>query len=243
MLDQQTTVLLNSRTSSEEVSEELRDLLDSISTVRKMKKNAFLFHEGMDANEIYVIHSGLVQMSKLAENGKEMILRICKEQDIIGELTLFSKRPKYMLSARVIQSGEVFAINKEALEKALFSNQELAFEFLKWTSNYMRKFQYQIKDLLLNGKKGALYSTLIRLSNSYGIKQDDGVLINLALTNQELAKFCASTRETVNRMLAKLKKEDIISIDRKGRILIKNVDYLRKEIGCENCPIEICNIN
>ncbi|MFP3488461.1 Crp/Fnr family transcriptional regulator, partial [Staphylococcus sp. SIMBA_130] len=138
---------------------------------------------------------------------------------------------------------EVFVINKNQLEKALMTNSQLTFEFMKWTSNHMRKFQSKIRDLLLNGKKGALYSTLIRLSNSYGTKQVDGILINLTLTNQELAKFIAATRESVNRMLVELRKLNVISIDKSGKILIKDIDYLREQIGCENCPVDICNIN
>lgn len=241
--DRQANILLNSRTGSEQISKELRDVLNTISTVRKIKKNTYLFHEGREANEIYMIKSGLIEISKLAANGKEMILRICKHHDLVGELTLFTERPKYMLSARVMKDGEVFVIKKEILEKTLLSNQKLAFEFLKWTNNHMRKFQSKIRDLLLNGKKGALYSTLIRLSNSYGIQKEDGILISLSLTNQELANFCASTRETVNRLLVELRKQGTISIDKQGRILIKDMDYLRDEIGCEDCPIEVCNIN
>ncbi len=37
--------------------------------------------------------------------------------------------------------------------------------------------------------KGAFYSTLLRLANSYGIQRDDGIYIDIALTNQELAEF------------------------------------------------------
>jgi len=243
MFTTQANVLLNSRTGRDYISEELREALNAISTVRNIEKDTYLFHEGEEAEEIYIITSGLVEVSKLAESGKEMILRICKERDIVGELTLFSEQPKYILSARVVQSGEVLVINKDTLERSLLTNQKLAFEYLKWTSNHMRKFQSKIRDLLLNGKKGALYSTLIRLSNSYGIEKENGILIGLALTNQELAKFCASTRETVNRMLVELRKKDVISIDKRGRILIKDMDYLRYEVGCEDCPIEICNIN
>lgn len=243
MFDKQTNLLLNPRTSKEFISKELRELLDSISTVKRMEKDTYLFHEGADAHEIYIIKSGLVQVSKLTANGKEMILRICKNEDIVGELTLFSEHPKYLLSSKVIQAGEILIIDKETLEKKLITNQELTIEFLKWTGNHMRKFQSKIRDLLLNGKKGALYSTLIRLSNSYGIKQSNGILIELTLTNQELAKFCAATRESVNRMLVELRKKDVISINKSGQILIKNMQYLRDEIGCENCPVEICNIN
>ena len=77
---------------------------------------------------------------------------------------------------------------------------------MKWMGIDQQKTQTKFRDLMLHGKKGALYSTLIRLSNSYGVKKENGVLIDLVLTNQDLANFCGMTREVVNRMLAELKK-------------------------------------
>ncbi|GAB3060055.1 Crp/Fnr family transcriptional regulator [Virgibacillus ainsalahensis] len=237
------SLLLTKQHDKDIISNELRDLLYTIGTTKSVHKDTYLFHEGMEAHEIFLIKSGLVQVDKLTTDGKELSMRICKHDNIVGELTLFSDHATYFLSAKVIESGEIIVINKAALEKELMSNANLTLEFMKWTSNHMRKFQSKIRDLLLNGKKGALYSTLIRLSNSYGRKQSNGILIDIAFTNQELAQFCAATRESVNRMLVELRKSDVISIDGKGRIFIKDIQFLRNEIGCENCPIEICNIN
>ncbi|SER78365.1 transcriptional regulator [Gracilibacillus ureilyticus] len=225
------------------ISFELRKLLESISQTKKTEKNTFLFQEGMDAEEIYILKSGRIQIEKLTADGKELTLRICKTNDLIGELTLFSDDPKYLLSARVLTEGEILVIKRDLLEKELIKDGELTFEFMRWVSNHMRIFQSKIRDLLLNGKKGALYSTLIRLTNSYGIETNDGILIEMALTNQQLANFCAATRESVNRMLSELRKSDIINISKNGHIVVKDVEFLRQEIGCENCPVEICNIN
>lgn len=225
------------------ISPELRDLLMSIGTKKNIYKNQYLFHEGEDAHEIYLLQSGLVQISKLTSEGKELLLRLCKHNDIVGELTLFADDPKFLLSCKVLDDGEVYVIKKNLLEKELMSNSALTFEFMRWVSDHMRKFQSKLRDLLLNGKKGALYSTLIRLSNSYGIEQNNGILINMVLTNQELGSFCATTRESVNRMLGELRKKEVISIDQQGKITIHELEYLRQAIGCEYCPIEMCNID
>lgn len=239
----QSQIYLNSKQTDDTISDELQSLMKSISVINEINHGTHLFQEGMEAHAIYIIKSGLIQVSKLTADGKEIILRICKAGDIVGELTLFSDNPKYMLSAKVLRSGEVYVVNKDLLEMSLKTNGEFAFEFMKQSSNHMRKFQSKITDLLANGKKGALYSTLIRLSNSYGVVKEDGILINLILTNQEMAKIIAGSRESVNRMLAELRKLDVISIDTKGKILIKDIEYLREFIGCENCPIDVCNIN
>lgn len=94
----------------------------------------------------------------------------------------------------------------------------------------------------MHGKKGALYSTLIRITNSYGKNTKQGILIELPLTNQELANFCGTSREVVNRLLSDLRKAGIISID-KGSITIHDLDYIKNEIDCEDCSTEICKID
>ncbi|WP_421380913.1 Crp/Fnr family transcriptional regulator [Bacillus salacetis] len=228
---------------TELISEELKNLLMSISTPRKIKGDTFLFQEGEDASELYLIKSGLFQISKLTMEGRELNMRICKANDIIGELTLFTTDAKYMLSALALSDSEVLVIKKDFLEAELVKNANLTFEFMKWISTHLRKNQSKIRDLVMNGKKGALYSTLIRFTNSYGVNTDEGILIDIHLTNQEFAKFCAATRESVNRMLSELKKRGAIGMTSDGRIIVKDLQYLKDEIGCEDCPISICNID
>lgn len=221
---------------------EIKELLQFADRTIHAKKGSYLFQEGMEAEELYLILGGKVQISKVTQDGRELALRICGENDICGELTLFTDAPKYLLSALILEDAKIAAIRKDVIEKEIFQNPTLAFEFMKWMSDHFRKTQTKFRDLVLNGKKGALFSTLIRMTNSYGVQKDDGILIDLPLTNQELANFCGTSRESTNRILNDLKREEIISI-KKGKILVHDVDFLRQEIGCENCPAVFCSID
>lgn len=221
---------------------ELHELFDLVHHTRKMEKGTFLFQEGSMANEIYIVQSGILQINKVIPDGREITFRICSSGDLVSELELFFPSQKYSVNGRVMESGEAAVIMKDMLEVKLLENLPLAKEFMKWVSLQYRKTQTYIRDLVMHGKKGALYSTLIRISNSFGIKTANGVSIQLPLTNQELANFCGTSREVVNRLLSELRKENIISID-KGTITIHDIDFLRAEIDCENCPLEICRID
>lgn len=220
----------------------LIQLLNNSQYMKKTEKGTFLFQEDELANELFVIISGKVQISKMIPDGRELTIRMCKEGDLIGEVPLFDQPQKYMLNAKVIENGQVAVFDKQELEKKLGENHQLALEFMKWLNHQYRKNQTKFRDLVLNGKKGALYSTLIRLSNSYGEPCEKGIFITIPITNQELANFCGTSREVVNRMLSELRKQNIITID-KSYITIHDLNYLKVEIDCENCPIEICNID
>lgn len=234
---QETTINKNS------IPENLKELINSIDHTMKIQKGTFLFQEGMTANELYILRSGRIQISKISQDGKELTLRICTRGDIVGELTLFTNEAKYLLNAKVLESGEVAVLKKEYLEQQLLENGSLAYEFMKWMSDHFRRTQTKFRDLVLHGKKGALYSTLIRMTNSYGVKREEGsILINIPLTNQDLANFCGTSRESINRMLSDLRKDNIVSIN-KGKITVHDLEFLKLEINCENCPPELCNID
>ncbi|MDR4945907.1 Crp/Fnr family transcriptional regulator [Neobacillus cucumis] len=228
--------------SVKEMPVTLSRLFETVHHIKKIEKGTFLFREGSQADEMYIVQSGILQVSKIIPDGRELTIRMCSKGDFVGELNLFSASSRYLLSARVAESGEVAVIMKDVLEEKLSQDLALSFEFIQWMSLQFRKTQTKFRDLVLHGKKGALYSTLIRISNSYGIRTTKGILVELPFTNQELANFCGTSREVVNRLLSELRKSGIISID-KGSITIHDLDYIKKEIDCEDCPVEICKVD
>ena len=233
--------MINTKTEHP-LTEELIELLHASGRIIEIKKGSFLFQEGQHASEMYLILSGRIQISKMNAEGQELYLRLCTEHDIVGELTLFTEEPRYIFNARVMEDGHVAGIQLDYLEKALFQNSNLGYQFIKWMNDHIRSTMTKFRDLVLYGKKGALYSTLIRLSNSYGLHKQDGIHITVPITTQDLANFCGTAREIVSRMLTDLRKRQIISVNHK-KIIIHNLDYLKRENDCENCPVSHCTID
>ncbi|WP_391556966.1 Crp/Fnr family transcriptional regulator [Robertmurraya sp.] len=221
---------------------QLQDFIQVARYTRKIEKGNYLFQEGQKAEELFVVLNGKIQISKMVPDGRELTIRMCSTGELIGEMPLFCASPKYMLDAKIVEDGEVAIIHKGDLEEKLSKDHSLSLQFMKWLNGQLLRNQTKFRDLILHGKKGALYSTLIRLCNSYGIVREHGIVIDHPLTNQEIANFCGTSREVANRLLSELRKNNIISID-KGIITIHNLKFLRDEIDCEDCPIDICKID
>jgi CRP/FNR family transcriptional regulator len=122
-----------------------------------------------------------------------------------------------------------------------FLEQELAIELMKSNNLYNKINETKFRDLVICGKKGAVFSTLIRLANTYGIQTTSGILVEFKCTLGDIANFCGTTREGVTRMFSELKRENIIDVV-DGKILIFDLEYLRMEIDCESCPIKYCQL-
>ena len=220
----------------------ITQLLSIASSKKEIIKDTFLFQEGEQANYIYLLHSGKIRIGKGTPDGREITFRICQADDFICEVPLFCQSATRTVHAKVIEDGTVSLIKKKDVEEYLLTHADFNREFMRTLGIQHQRNQSKFRDLVLNGKKGALYSTLIRMCNSYGINQKDGIFIDLPLTNQELANFCGMSREVVNRLLNELKRNGIITM-KKSQITIKDVNYLRNEIHCDDCPIEICCIH
>lgn len=206
-----------------------------------LKSGEYLFHEGDPAKFFYFVRSGQIFITKFAESGRILSLRLATRGSIIGELPLYEENPAYIFNAIAQSQSEVYAIEFPTLHSYLEKKPLLAINLLKIIGVHMRKQHSKFRDLVLYGKKGAIYSTLIRFANSYGQKVDDGILISVPLTNQELANYSATARESLNRILSELRRQNVIDI-LDGRILIHDLEFLKREIQCENCGREICNI-
>lgn len=210
--------------------------------IKNIEKNEYLFREGDPVQGLYMVLSGKAKISKLSNDGNELTLRHAVAEDIAGELALLENKPKYLLSAQMIEEGKVAIISMNILMEKLRHNGTFAIELIQTMDEYARRDQTRFRDLVLYGKRGALYSTLIRLSNSYGCKSEEGVFIDTYMTDQKLAEFCGTSRESINRLMSKLKKEYVISTE-KNYITIHRLDYLKEAINCADCPVSLCTIH
>ncbi|KIL36099.1 hypothetical protein SD71_08885 [Cohnella kolymensis] len=217
--------------------------LEELMYPKRAEAGSYLFWEGDPTGKLYYLRSGKVKLRKSTEDGKDFILSIIQAGDMLCEPE-DGMRAVHSFSAEVVEDADIGVIQWKDLEILLYRNGEFAVRFLNWMALLHRVTESKFRDLLLYGKPGALASTLIRLANSYGIACADGIRISIKLNNTELADFIGTTRESVNRMLNALKDEGTIDI-RKGRIIILNLNALRRICHCPACPAcpkEVCRI-
>lgn len=224
----------------DELSKKDRDFLLKQGTEISVKKGNSLFLEGDLPTHIYLIKSGRVRLSKTNVEGKILFFQLKEKDDFVGELSLYNNL-RATCNADVIKDAKLIRFERVVLEEICRQNGAFALAFMKWFAKHSNSLLAQFRDLIFCGKKGALFSILIRLSNAHGKKVEEGILIDKKLTNQELANYIGATRESISRILKSLVNENIISINTKY-ITIHNIQFLQEELRCENCPNEECTI-
>ncbi|MDG5789160.1 Crp/Fnr family transcriptional regulator [Evansella sp. AB-P1] len=223
-----------------ELSEENQKLLLTYGLEIKVKSGAFLFYEGDFPEHVYLVRTGRVRLSKMTAEGKEFSVHLKQKDELVGEVGLFNEM-SISVTAEVIEEATLVRFDRHTLEALFREHGEIAVAFMKWFARHTQSTQAKFRDLILCGKTGAFYSTLIRFSNSYGVEQNGSILINVQLTNQDIANYIGTSRESINRMLNELKKSKVLTM-KDGYIVIHNIQFLKDYLHCGDCPVEICTI-
>ncbi|MFC7371342.1 Crp/Fnr family transcriptional regulator [Fictibacillus iocasae] len=222
-------------------SDKTFQLLKDVMYSQRIEKDQYLFLDDDTANKLYYVKQGQIKITKMNEDGKELVLYIFQDGDLIGEIAN-SGEARYSFSAKASRDTEVGVIQQKDLETLIWQHGDVAVEFMRWMGIMHKITRSKFRDLMLYGKNGALCSTLIRLSNSYGKMTPNGIVLSNKFTNTELAELVGTSRETVNRMLSQLKKEKVIQTKSDGTITITDLAFLKEACHCEDCPKVICRI-
>ncbi len=215
------------------------NLLEENLTFEAKMAGSHLFWDSEPVNSCLYVKSGLVKVYKMTEDGQELILHLLQAGDFYMEMG--GSETRYNCSAAVMEDSVIGFITINGLEELVASSGSFAVQFMKWMGLLHRTTQSKFRDLMLYGKNGALASTLIRMSNSYGEPCEQGIRIQLKMTKTELANLMGTTREGVSRMLSAYQEKGAIAyID--GHLVIRDLAYLRSIVQCPDCPPDICRM-
>ncbi|MGL4570017.1 MAG: Crp/Fnr family transcriptional regulator [Clostridium sp.] len=192
-------------------------LLPFIKSMEHYEKGDFIYNQNDSINKIYIIKSGFVKLGRKVARNKYYNIGLYKEDETLGVIGLFDEDPKYQSDAQVIsKSADVYVVRREDIKDKLFNNIEFYKQCISFSSNWFCDHILKLYDIAVLKKREALYTTITRLANSYGVETEEGILIDIQITNDQLADFSGiSSKESINRMLKELRDSKIISINKK----------------------------
>ncbi|MBN4080434.1 Crp/Fnr family transcriptional regulator [Beggiatoa alba] len=178
--------------------------------IRNFPKNSVIINEGDSSDSLYVILKGRVTVYLSDENGKEVILNSQGIGDYFGELALVDDEKR---SASVIttEKSTFIIISKMDFKKVLSSNPELAYNLIRGLTSRVRHLTDNVRSLALLDVYGRVAKTLLLLAE----EKEDELVIDMKLTQQDIASRVGASREMVAKILKDLTIGGYISNDHK----------------------------
>ncbi|MBO8138070.1 MAG: Crp/Fnr family transcriptional regulator, partial [Desulfotomaculum sp.] len=197
---------------------------------KNYKKGETIFWEGDPGDAFYFLYSGKVKTLKLFPTGQEIIICTLGPGDVFAEVTLLKKDQTYPVTAVALENSEVGFIRNKDLEELLRENPDLALELIRQLNNKLIDAHHRISSMSVTDVFTRTITIIKKLSDSFGRETDKGIEVGLKLSRQDMANLVGTTRETISRVLSKLKNQGIIELN-KQQIIIKDMDALEDFLG------------
>jgi CRP/FNR family transcriptional regulator, cyclic AMP receptor protein len=208
------------------LSREHIDALRALGRMRRFPVGAALFHERAPGDAVFVLVSGRVKLSCVTEGGREALLGIREPGELIGEMSAIDQSPR-LASAIALDPVEVLIVSSQAFVSFLDSTPSVALGLVRMLNRRLREAARERIEFGTLDTVARVCSRLVDLADRFGAPEGDGVHIELAITQEELAAWTGASREAVIRALRTLRELGWIETRRRGVTLLE-VEQLRR---------------
>jgi len=203
-------------------------LLDEISdskTCTIYKKGQVLFNEGGHPFGVYCVNKGKIKISIVGDEGKEQIVRLAKDGDVLGYRSLLASE-RYNATAIALEDSQVCFVPKDVFLSVLKEDRPLSGEVMKLLSTQLKEAEIKLTHLAQKPVRERLAETLLFLKETYGTQEDTDFL-DVQLSREEIANLVGTATETAIRLLSELNKEGVIELSGKKIKIVNHRSLVR----------------
>jgi CRP/FNR family transcriptional regulator, cyclic AMP receptor protein len=187
---------------------------------------AVLFVEGQQPRGIFVLCKGSVKLSINSPGGRTIIVKLAEAGEVLGLSATISGKP-YEVTAETIDPCQINFVKREDFLKFLKDDVEVCFKVAEQLSEKYHNVCKEVRSLgLSHSAAEKLAKLLLEWCSRNGEASKTESRLKLRLTHEEIAQMIGTSRETVTRLFAELKKQQILQ-SKGSTLVIRNTTALR----------------
>lgn len=184
--------------------------LDPFKSYATYPKGSTLLARGRPVDGVFVLLEGSVKLSISSGIGSTVILAIAQPGEVLGLSAAIAGAPSEVTAETIVPCQLCF-IHRDDFLRTLNFNGESCLQVVELLSQQLREAFELIR--IIGGAQSArkkLAALLLNWADSRGIRTERGIEIEPHLTEEEMGQMIGASRATVSRLLAALKRNQIL---------------------------------
>ncbi len=178
------------------------------------------------AKDVYFLKRGTIKIVNYRSDGDEVIKYIIKRGDIFGIMGLMDLENEDDFAV-AMEDSVVCIIDSAYFKKMMEENQKLNNYIFKLTGIRIKKLERSLTSLIFRDAKSRIESFIKDYVEDLGEEKENFIIAKNLLSNSDIGKLTSTSRQTVNKTLNSLKRNNIIDFD-------KNTIWINKNVGESN---------
>jgi len=194
--------------------------LARMSLMEMKPRGAFIYLPSDPANSVFLLKEGHVKISRLTDDGREVMLTVLSPGEVFGEVVLVDDQPRDHI-AEAIENVLLCEFNKRDLENFIRSRPDLVFRITKLIGLRLQRMESRVVDLICKDVATRVSELLLSLVEQHGKAMRNHGEFRIKLTHQDIASLAGVSRQTATEVLDKLKSQGLVELGHRS-IVIKN---------------------
>lgn len=179
----------------------------------EVRHPAFFFRQGTKADTIYVVLRGRVKLTQATPEGQHVLLRFISPGELFGPTATLQDR-LYPVSAQAIRWCRALAWGGHTITRLIEESPRIAINVIEDLSAHIEELRRRYLELATERVERRVALALLRLAEQAGWSTEQGVLIDMPLSRQDLAQMTGTTLYTVSRLLRGWQRQGLVSAGR-----------------------------
>ena len=188
------------------------------SSIIAYKKGQLIYQQNEPNTSLYLIVEGKVKVSFIADNGGQGILDIYQQDEFFGE-SAFLNLTRQGEQATAMESTLLMTWSIAVIEDVIMRRPRLAVSLMQLMAQRSIYLAQRIESFSRDTIGRRLGRALIRFSERFGTKADDGSICMPPFTHEVLSQYVGTTRETLSHSMIQFRLKGFIKYSRREIIL------------------------
>ncbi|PTX58260.1 CRP/FNR family transcriptional regulator [Melghirimyces profundicolus] len=194
-----------------EVEEPVLEWLQNSMIQRKYSKGNTVFFRGEEINRLFIVRAGRIRLSGTDPEGHRLFRIDQLEGDWFPKFGFFHPAT-FLWDAQATEETTLLVLPAECIREGFDTSPPFARSLLRGMSLWIASLEEQLKEMAVYQTRERLTSLLLRLGTPPD--RNGWSRIPVSFTHREMAQMIGSSRETVNRLIARLTAENILRWDK-----------------------------
>lgn len=191
----------------------------------KYSKGKPIYELGEETESMFILVHGMIKISKESEDKREVIKSIMSPFSVFGESGLYSNSTRVDSAIALEKDVKCLVLNIKELKSYMRTNWDLADNVIHYLGRRKHTAERRFESVVLNDARTRIIDFLKDNADKLGQRIGYEMLIKHSLTQQDIANFTGTSRQTVTSVLNDLRKTNQIYFKRKS-ILIRDIANL-----------------
>ncbi|WP_426493456.1 Crp/Fnr family transcriptional regulator [Hymenobacter sp. 102] len=180
------------------------------------RKGQVIFQQGSRALGLYCVYQGKVKISKLSADGKEQIIRLAREGDVLCYRSLMMGQ-FCTTAATALTDCVVCLIPRPDFFSLLEQNPQFSHSLLRLMARNLGEAEERLLHAAYKPVRERLAEALLLLEQAFRPATDEP--FSMPVSRDDLAALTGTTKETASRLLSEFRDEGLV-LTQGSRIIV-----------------------